>query len=218
MIFELDNVELYFKNKRILNGIYLKAETGVITGILGRNGSGKSSLLNILFGNLKSKYKSVRIDNIPIQEPLYQTKLVKYLPQFHFAPNRMKLKTALKLYNLNWNAFINVFGTFSKYESYRFSKLSGSERRLIEIYLVLKSDSKLVLLDEPFTHLAPKHIEAIKTLIVEATNHKAIVITGHMYKHIIDLTDTFYLLQNGCTQKTDTLSLLRDYNYLKTTN
>ena len=57
MIFEIDNVELYFKNKRILNGIYLKAETGKVTAILGRNGCGKSSLLDIAFGTLKSKYK-----------------------------------------------------------------------------------------------------------------------------------------------------------------
>jgi len=55
LIFELDNVELYFKNKRILNGIYLKAETGKVTAILGENGCGKSSLLNIAFGNLKPK-------------------------------------------------------------------------------------------------------------------------------------------------------------------
>ena len=62
MIFEIDNVELYFNKKRILNGIYLKAETGKITGLLGSNGSEKSSLLEIAFGNLKPKYKLIRID------------------------------------------------------------------------------------------------------------------------------------------------------------
>jgi len=41
LILELDNVELYFKNKRILHGIYLKVETGNVTAILGRNGCGK---------------------------------------------------------------------------------------------------------------------------------------------------------------------------------
>jgi ABC-type cobalamin/Fe3+-siderophores transport system ATPase subunit len=50
MIIELDSVELYFDKRRILNGIYLKAETGKITGLLGRNGCGKSCLLQILFG------------------------------------------------------------------------------------------------------------------------------------------------------------------------
>ena len=83
MIFEIDNVELYFKEKRILNGIYLKAETGKVTGILGSNGCGKSCLLNIAFGNLKPKYKLIRVNNKPILKPLYQTKLAAYLPQYN---------------------------------------------------------------------------------------------------------------------------------------
>ena len=58
MIFEIDNVELYFDDKAILKAAYVKAETGKVTGLLGRNGSGKSSLLKILFGSLKPKYKS----------------------------------------------------------------------------------------------------------------------------------------------------------------
>ncbi|WP_417871864.1 ATP-binding cassette domain-containing protein [Winogradskyella sp.] len=48
MILEVDNIELNFKNKRILSGIYLKAETEKVTAILGSNGCGKSSLLDII--------------------------------------------------------------------------------------------------------------------------------------------------------------------------
>ena len=70
MKFELDNVELYFKNKRILNGIYLKAETGKVTAILGSNGCGKSCLLNIAFGSLKPKYMLIRLNNKPLLKPL----------------------------------------------------------------------------------------------------------------------------------------------------
>ena len=214
MIFELDNVELYFKQKRILNGIYLKAETGEITGILGHNGSGKSCLLEIVFGNLKPKYKLIRVDNEPYLKPLFQSQLVKYLPQYHFVPNGMTLKTAFKLYHLDWGQFIKTFDSFSSYKSFRFRKLSGGERRLVETYLVLKSESKLVLLDEPFSHLAPIHIETVKQLIKAETKTKAIIITDHMYKHIIDITDTIYLLKNGCTKSIEDLKELEDYRYL----
>ena len=61
MILEIDNVELYFSNKRILNGIYLKAETGKVTGILGCNGSGKSCLMNIIFYR---PFKIIYVDKI----------------------------------------------------------------------------------------------------------------------------------------------------------
>ena len=214
MIFELDNVELYFKNKRILNGIYLKAETGKVTSILGRNGCGKSSLLNIAFGNLKPKYMLVRLDNKALLKPLYKTGYAKYLPQYNFVPKGMKLSFIFNIYNLNWNDFSESFESFSKHKASKFKALSGGERRLVETYIILKTKSKIVILDEPFSHLAPLHIERIKELISEEKKYKAIIISDHMYHHIIDSSDDIYLLQNGTTKKIERLTELEDYKYL----
>ncbi|EDP71665.1 ABC transporter ATP-binding protein [Flavobacteriales bacterium ALC-1] len=214
MIFELDNVELYFKNKRILNGIYLKAETGKVTAILGRNGCGKSSLLNIAFGNLKPKYKLVRIDNKPLLKPLYLTGLARYLPQYNFIPDGMKLSLVFKLYHLKWTTFVKNFEAFSIYETSKIKALSGGERRVIETYIILKTESEIVFLDEPFSHLSPIHIETVKQMIAEEKDHKAIIISDHMYQHIIDASDTIYLLKNGTTKKIEKLTELEDYKYL----
>lgn len=214
MIFEIDNIELTFKEKRILNGIYLKAETTEITGILGSNGSGKTSLLNILFGNLEPKYKLIRVNNKAILKPLYLTKLVAYLPQHHFIPKALKLLTLFKLFKVSWDEFISHFETFGHYKSSKFGKLSGGERRLIETYIILKSDSKLILLDEPFSHLSPLNIEKIKRLILVEKQDKAIVVTDHMYKHILDLADTLYLIKNGNSKLIDNVRELEDLKYL----
>jgi len=213
MILELDNVELYFYNKRILNGIYLKAETGKITGILGSNGCGKSSLLEIIFGNITPKYKLLRLNKIPVFNPLYLTKTVKYLPQYSFLP-KLKLKTIFKLFAVDWNNFILIFDAFSKYKDVKINKLSGGEQRIIEVYLILKSKSDIVLLDEPFSHLSPLHIEKIKTILVEEKADKTIIITDHMYPYIIEVSDDIYLLKNGCTKKIQHLNELEDYKYL----
>ncbi|WP_296384884.1 ABC transporter ATP-binding protein [Winogradskyella sp.] len=214
MIFELDNVELYFKNKRILNGIYLKAETGKVTAILGRNGCGKSSLLNIAFGNLKPKYMLIRLDNKPLLKPLYATEIAKYLPQYSFIPTGMKLSRVFKLFNLNWLLFVEKFEAFSNYEHLKIKVLSGGERRLIETYIILKTNSQIVILDEPFSHLSPFHIESVKQLITEEKKQKIIIISDHMYRHIIDSSDSIYLLQNGTTKKIESLTELEDYNYI----
>ena len=214
MILEIDNVELYFKEKRILNGIYLKAETGKVTGILGSNGCGKSCLLKILFGDLISKYKLIRIDSKPVLKPLYQTKLAAYLPQHNFTPNRMKVKTAFKLFNVSWEEFITIFDAFSPLQNINFNKLSGGERRLLETYIILKSNHKIVLLDEPFSHLSPLYIDHIKALISKEKLKKTIVITDHMYRHIVEISDTIYLLKNGSTKLINNLKELEDYKYL----
>ena len=192
----------------------MKAEVGKTTAILGSNGCGKSCLLNIVFGNLKSKYKLVRLDNKPILKPLYKMGLVKFLPQYHFIPNRMRLPNIFKLYDLNWEAFISKFESFSKYQGEKIGHLSGGERRIVETYIILKSKSKLVLLDEPFSHIAPIFVEHIKQIISEEKKHKAIIITDHLYKHIIDAADSIYLLKNGTTKKIEHLAELEDYKYI----
>ena len=109
MIFEIDNVELYFKQKAILKGIYLKAETGQITSILGSNGSGKSCLMQIVFGTLIAKYSHIRLDTKPVLKPLYLTKIAAFLPQHNFTPNQAKVNTLFTLFNISWTTFINEY-------------------------------------------------------------------------------------------------------------
>ncbi|WP_431158776.1 ATP-binding cassette domain-containing protein [Winogradskyella poriferorum] len=214
MKFELDNVELYFREKRILNGIYLKAETGKVTAILGSNGCGKSCIMNIAFGILKPKYKLVRIDGKPLLKQLYKTNLARLLPQYNFVPNNMTLNRAFHLYDINWDHFASTFEAYRDFKSFKFKNLSGGQRRLIEIYIILKSNCELVLLDEPFSHLSPKHVESVKALISEEKHKKAILITDHMYRHIIETADSIYLLKNGCTKLINDLLELEDYKYL----
>ncbi|MEY8869159.1 ATP-binding cassette domain-containing protein [Meridianimaribacter flavus] len=218
MTLEVDNVELYFKDKCILNGIYLKAETGKITGVLGSNGSGKSCLLNIIFGSLQSKYKLIRIDGKPITSALYKTKLASFLPQFNFTPDRAKLKTVFKLLKIDWNDFVAEFESFSSYKDKRLNRLSGGERRVIETYLILKGKNKIALLDEPFSHLSPLHIQKIIGLISEEKHEKIIIITDHMHKNVINTSDNLYLIKNRCSKPINDLKELETYNYVNTGN
>ena len=214
MILELDSVELYFNDKRILNGIYLKAETGKIVGLLGRNGCGKSCLLQILFGSLQPKYKFIKIDGKPLLKPLYSLKTTSYLPQYHLTPNNLKIKTLFQLLKLDWEDFISHFESFSLYYNSKLNSFSGGERRVIETYTVLRQKGDIVLLDEPFSNIAPLHIEKIKNLIRSEKSHKAIIITDHYFRDVISLSDDLYLLNNGCTKKIEKLEELEDYKYL----
>jgi len=212
-VLEADGIELYFGDKTILNNIYFKAEENIVTGILGSNGCGKSSLLKIIFGALKPKYKSIRIDLKHQLKPLYTTKKVKYLPQFHLIPNSMKLITAFNLYDVPFSEFTSVFDLFKKYKTTKVKAISGGERRLLETYLVLKSPAEIVLLDEPFSHISPLYIEEIKKLIAKEKQHKIIVITDHLYKHIVDISDDIYLIKDGFAKKIKKIDELEFYKY-----
>jgi ABC-type branched-subunit amino acid transport system ATPase component len=215
MIFEIDNVELYFAEKQILNGVYLKAETGKLTGILGANGCGKSSLLNIFFGSLQPRHKLIRIDKKPYLKPLFKYGIVTYLPQQNFIPPKMKMATCFQLFKVDIIEFLKDFPEFKTCKKAKMRELSGGQRRVIEIYICLNSGAELILLDEPFSHLSPLYIEKIKNLIQELKKEKAIILTDHMYRHILDSSDELYLLKNGSTKLISKTSELEDYNYLK---
>ncbi len=214
MILEIDSVELYFSKKRILNGIYLKAETGKVTGILGNNGCGKTSLMAIIFGSLQPKYKLLRLDGKPVLKPLYQTNSIGFLPQHPLAPNNLKTKTIFKLLKLVWSEFSNVFESLSFYPDSKMNTLSGRERRVLETHLILKSKKEIILLDEPFSHIAPLYIEKFKALIEIEKRKKAIIITDHYFRDVIETSDNLYLLKNGCTKIIQNTLELEDYNYL----
>ncbi len=68
---------------------------------------------------------------------------------------------------------------------------------MIETYIILKSDAKVVLLDEPFSHLAPLYIQKLKELLEIEKQKKIIIITDHLYKDILDISNDIYLLKDG---------------------
>lgn len=214
MVVEIDNVELSFSDKLLLNGIYLKAETGRITGILGGNGCGKTSLLNILFGSLEAKTKLIRIDNKPHLKPLFQSGIARYLPQHPYIPGHLKLKTVFGLFKISWEEFLRDFKNFKAYEKFTVKELSGGERRVIEAYLIIRSKAEIILLDEPFTHLAPVYVEKFTRILKIEAKTKAIIITDHMFHHVIDLADDLYFLQNGHIQLIKDPLELEDFKYL----
>lgn len=194
---EMDNVILNFGKTEILKSVYFKAEKKQITGILGSNGSGKTSLLRILFGELKPQSKLIRIDDKPILKPLYTQNNIRFLPQFHIIPSAFSLQKAFNYFNVALDSFLNHFPEFKEQKQIKFKILSGGERRLIETYILLKSKVDLVILDEPFSHLAPLYIQKIKTLIIEEKKNKAIIITDHLFKDILEISDKNYFLKDG---------------------
>lgn len=193
---EADGIQLSFDNRIILSDIYLKCETGSITGLLGRNGQGKSSLMKIIYGTLACE-KSVRIDNCSFSEAFKYPHLLTYLPQHDFIPTHLSLKRIFKDFNLEFSPFIKLFPEFSSNYTTSIGLLSGGGRRLVETYIIIRSPSLFSMLDEPFSHISPVQIEKIKTLLQEEKVQKGFIITDHLYQHITSISNNLYVLTNG---------------------
>jgi len=212
---ETDGVQLEFGLRRILSDVYLKCETGKITGLLGRNGQGKSCLMNIILGTLKASISSVRFDGKMIKGAAKRNDLLLYLPQFNFIPTSLSPKQVLTDFQLSWSDFINRFPEFSAQQDLRVNQLSGGQWRTLELYVIVKTPSLFAMLDEPFTHLNPIQIEKIKEFLVEEKINKGLLITDHMYSHILDISDNFYLLKDGKTHIAKTIEDLDSLGYIR---
>jgi len=213
---EVDSVILEFGTKRVLQDVYLKSETGKITGLLGRNGSGKTSLMKIIYGELSATNMSVRIDGKNSIYGFHSPETIRYLPQVNFIPGSLSINRVFQDFRLDFQDFINDFPEFKKYCRTSLRKLSGGERRIVEIYAILVSKAKFCMLDEPFTHILPLHVDTIKRLIEREKKTKGILITDHLYKHIIDICDDLYVISNGKTWLVDGIQDLERLGYTKT--
>jgi ABC-type multidrug transport system ATPase subunit len=197
-ILEFDSIEKSFDSRIILSSVYMKNEVGKVTGLLGRNGSGKSTLMKIVFGSMLTSIKSVRINKAHLTGNLKQ-KLIGYLPQSNWLPLQLTAQLALNHFGIAPNKLIEDFPVFAEWMNLTVQKLSGGYRRILEIYLILNSEHQFILLDEPFSGLMPKHMEDIKRLIIQIKEQKGIIISDHLYRHILEIADETYLLNNGKT-------------------
>jgi ABC-type lipopolysaccharide export system ATPase subunit len=83
------------------------------------------------------------------------------------------------------------------------------------VYIIARSRSKFILLDEPFSHIMPLHIEKIREILLEEKRNKGILVTDHMYHHIINISDPLYVLKNGKTYLTKSVNDLETLGYAR---
>lgn len=194
-----DGIELSYGSNAVLSNVYMKCETGKVIGLMGRNGSGKSSLMKIVFGAMKGATQSIRVNGTPLIGSYQQFKYISYLPQESFIPGKLTAAEALDLYELSLQHLIEAFSDFEPLLSNAVSDLSGGHLRLLESFLILNSPHPFCMLDEPFSGLMPLHIEKMKTMIAQAKLNKGIILSDHLYRHTMEMADEIYLLANGKT-------------------
>lgn len=213
-ILEVDGVILEFNNQKILQDVYLKCETGKITGLLGRNGTGKTALMNLIYGNLKSVDSSVRINRKAFLKSYRPPESLMYLPQFSFIPRHLKVKRIFNDFQIHFSDFVSLFPDLENSYHSKIASLSGGEIRTVEIFCMLASKTKFCMLDEPFSQIMPLHIDSIKQLIIREKVNKGILLTDHMYPHILDICDDLYVIKDQKVHLTKDPSDLKSLGYI----
>ncbi|WP_196888331.1 ATP-binding cassette domain-containing protein [Aureivirga sp. CE67] len=212
----IENILKSYDHRNILSNIYLGCNTGEIIGILGRNGVGKSTLLKIIFGSINTDNKFIRIDNQTLLKTSEIRKNIKYLPQDSFLPKNTKIKylisnfcsKSMKNEILN-HEFVKPFLNQKAVE------LSVGERRILETLMVMHTNANFILLDEPFSGVAPLIKEKLKEIILEFSKKgKGFIITDHDYKNVLEIATRVELLKNGKLKSISSTDDLKTHGFL----
>jgi ABC-type multidrug transport system ATPase subunit len=185
------------KHKLIENGNF-SIQTGDILAIQGKNGSGKSTLIKSLFGTYKANKLEWTLNDKEQGKPSPKNEIIAMLPQDSFLPRNL---TPSEIIAMMFKSHENQKPLFSApyvsdYSLTKMSKLSHGAARYIEIIVVLHLWHPFILLDEPFSLLAPLHKEVVKKLILEKSKTKGILITDHYTDDINEIATKRILIEN----------------------
>jgi len=194
----VNGVRLTLNHRCILSAINLQCHRHQVTGLLGRNGAGKSCLFQVIYGILPAE-KSIEFNGQVLYAAYRRPDLITSLPQFHFIPKRATIRSVLKNFGLTPDELLHYFPGFRGSDTGAMGNLSTGERRLIEIFTIVRSAAAFSLLDEPFSNLSPLHTETVMQLIKNETSRKGFLITDHRFQQVLDIAQKAYVLKNGGT-------------------
>lgn len=212
---QIDSINKSFGDKKILNDIFLSCVKGKITGLVGRNGCGKSTLLKIIFGIEKTENKFILAGDKKINNISDSRDVINYLPQENFLPNNIKIKTLINLFLDKKNRSFLIENIYIKpLLNKQNQELSGGEKRILEIFLIIHSKAEFILLDEPFNGVSPIIKDYINNYLKEMKSLKGYIITDHDYENVISLADNIVFLKDGYLKEIKHPSELVELGYL----
>jgi LPS export ABC transporter ATP-binding protein len=206
-----NNIEKYYGAKKVLNDISISVKSGEVVGLLGANGAGKTTLFYIICGLLKATSGSISVNNKDITKLSFFNRVsdgIGYLPQEVSIFKDLSVEDNIKLSaeiaisnkNLRTEKIENILEMFNIEHIRRIpsNKLSGGERRRVEIARMLVSEPDFLLFDEPFAGVDPISISDIKKIISNlAIQNIGILITDHSVRDILDCCDRIYVIKDG---------------------
>lgn len=208
---EFRDVSLHLGRKTILKNISFTLPQRGITVLVGRNGSGKSSLLSCVNGQ-RSYSGTILWDGTDLSAipPAQRAKRIALLPQTMPAPHI----TAFELAAFGRTPHLGISGKLTRVDeekvmaalaavnaaafSGRFvDTLSGGERQRVNLAMVLAQDTPCILLDEPTAHLDPVYAAEFLEQLLPLRQEKSILLVLHDLSLAATIADHVAVLEEG---------------------
>jgi branched-chain amino acid transport system permease protein len=217
-IIEINNLSKNFGGVRSIDNLSLGIIKGTITGIIGSNGTGKTTLMNLISGTLSADAGTIIIDGKAVnnEKPwtISRAGVVRTFQSTKLFDQMTVLDNVLAVMTEK-NVFASFFGKNSSHyleraknalarvgllekENQLAANLSYGQRRLLEIARVIASDAHIILLDEPFSGLYPAMVQTVAGILKELKGQgKTIIFIEHNVEMVRELCDYLFLMPSN---------------------
>ena len=218
---KINNLTFFYNNSHpILNGISTQIEKGKVIGLLGKNGTGKTTLLYLLAGLLEPKSGTMEVNGL---KPF--DRHPSFLNDIYFIPETIS-SVDISIHNYQkanaWfyplfdkHKFERLLDKHQLNEKSRISDLSTGQLKQMILSFALSTNVRLLLLDEPTNGLDIPSKDAFKKLIAsETTEEQTVIISTHQAKDIELLIDHIIILKdNSIALNLSVAEILEKYNF-----
>jgi len=201
----LDKINKNFGSNHVLKDVSFECTSGKAFGLLGRNGSGKSTTIRIimdifkadsgkiLFDGKEKRKSDVTIGYLPEERGLYPKKnileQITYFGQLRGLSHAMAKFRALELLERVDAA---------QYAKKRLNTLSKGNQQKIQLIIALVSDPKVLILDEPFSGLDPVNSQLLKSIVrEEVLKDKIVLFSSHQMANVEEFCDDICIINKG---------------------
>ena len=201
VLLECKNLCKTYGHKSALNGISLQLQPGKIIGLLGPNGSGKTTFLKLINGLLTPSAGSLLINGKP---PGRESKaIVAYLPERTYFNDSMKVREALRFFADFYSDFDlqraeEMLRNLNIETTARLKTLSKGTKEKVQLILVMSRQARLYCLDEPIAGVDPAARDYILRTIINNYNPEAsVLISTHLITDIEQVLDEVIFIREG---------------------
>jgi ABC-2 type transport system ATP-binding protein len=190
-----------YGSKLALDRVDLQLGSGRIVGLLGPNGSGKTTMIKLSEGLLQPTSGEILIDG---EKPGPNTKSkIAYLPDREYLPDYMTVEQLLKFYSDFFKDFDAVraedmLNSLNISKTSRLKKLSKGTKEKVQLILTMSRDAKIYILDEPIAGVDPAARDYIlKTIISNYCPDSLVIISTHLIADIESVLDEVVFIKDG---------------------
>lgn len=214
MILECRNLTKIFRRKKAVSGLFMQLDKGRIYGLLGENGSGKTTFMKMAAGLTKPSKGEIFFQGHPLC--CRDKGFVAYMATESFYYDYMKVSDVGEYYrdffeDFDREKFESLVKRFGLEDTLKVRNLSSGMNAKLRIAATLSRNCELCLLDEPLNGVDYKAREDIISIILEQANgEKTFVISTHLIDEIESFIDDAIFIKNGEVVKTVNLEKERE--------